>query len=199
MPDNKEADIYNNFVKESLSEDYNIYILPKFDGTNATILKRDNNISIYSNHQNQDEYFPDLKDITKQIDIKNTILQVSIFELDMDKNIKNSNNWLTDNSSQPDGVRIVAKDCYYYGNKVILDESFKKRFERVKEIVPQQEEVGIYEMLPLPNEKIEDTRNPAEFQAVLDWATNLDVVGSNGAIVRDSSSTVFDKKEKVIW
>ena len=198
MPDSKEAEIYNNFVKESLSEDYDIYILPKFEGTNATILKRDNNISIYSNHQNQDEYFPDLKDITRQIDTKNTILQVSIFELDMDKNIKNSDPWFSNSSSQPDGVRIVVKDCYYYGNKVILDKSFKKRFKRLREVVHQQEEVGIYEVLPLPYEKIENLRNPAEFQAILDWVTDLEIVDSNGAIVRDSSSTVFDKREKII-
>ncbi len=195
---NKEADIYNEFVQQSLEKGNDIYVLPKLNSINATLLKRGNHVSIYSNHQNQNKYFPDLKDITRQIDTKNTILQVGIFELDMEDNIKNSGDWFYNDHLQPDGVRIVAKDCYYYGNEVILDEPFKKRFERVEEIIPYKEKVGIYEVLPLPNEKIETNHNPAEFQAMLDWVTNLDVINSDGAIVRDSSSTVFDEKEKVI-
>lgn len=194
----KEADIYNEFVQRLLNEDHDVYVLPKLKSINATLLKRGNHISIYSNHQNKNKYFPDLKDIAKQIDTKNTILQVGILELDMDGKIKDSDNWFYNDRLQPDGVRIVAKDCYYYDSEVILDEPFKKRFERVEEIIPYKEKIGIYEILPLPNERIESNHNPAEFQAMLDWVTNLDTVDSDGAIIRDSSSTVFDEKEKVI-
>lgn len=194
----KEADIYNGFVKQSLDNDHNVYVLPKFNSINATLLKRGNQLSIYSDHQNQTKYFPDLKDIASQINTRNTILQVGILELNMDNQIKESKNWFYNDRLQPDGVRIVAKDCYYYDSEVLLDEPFQKRFERVEEIIPYKERVGIYEVLPLPNEKIESNHNPAEFQAMLDWVTNLDIVNSDGAIIRDSSSTVFDDKEKVI-
>lgn len=193
-------EIYNDFVKEVLDSDNQVYVLPKFDCINATLFKRGNQLSVYSNNTNQSEFFPDLSDIANQIDTKNTILQVGVLELDMNGESKDREDmeWFYNGRLQPDGVRIIVQDCYYTDGDVLVNESFKKRFQKVEEIIPYQERVGIYEILPLPSEKIENNSNPAEFQAILDWITQLDVVSSQGAIVRDSSSTVFDDKEKVI-
>jgi len=195
-----EMEIYNDFVKEILNNDNQVYVLPKFDCINAILFKRGNQLSVYSNHTNQSEFFPDLSDIANQIDTKNTILQVGVLELDMNEKPKDKEDmeWFYNGRLQPDGVRIIAQDCYYADGDVLVNESFKKRFQKVEEIIPYQERVGIYEILPLPSEKIENNSNTAEFQAILDWITELDVINSKGAIIKDSSSTVFDDREKVI-
>jgi len=64
--------------------------------------------------------------------------------------------------------------------------------------VPEQEKVGIYEIRTLPSEEIENNSNPAEFQAIIDWASSLDEYNSRGALIIPSNLSVLDEGKVVI-
>jgi len=198
--ENDTDKVYSDFVQKELDRGSSLYVFPYIQMINGELFKRGDDIQIYSQGENRIEYFPDINDLSSQIDQKRTILNVSILELDMQGEPKEKDDmeWFFNGRKSPDEVRIVANDCYYYNDNITIHEKLKKRFNKVREIVPEQEKVGIYEIRTLPNEKIEDKSNPAEFQAIVDWASSLDEYNSRGALIIPSNLSVLDKGKVVI-
>ena len=167
-------------------------MFPYVNVINGHLFKNNDDIQIYSNHTNKTKYFPDIDDLTGYLDIKNTILNISVLELDINNNTKEVEDmeWFFNGRLQPDKIKIIVNDCYYYNDNVIVNEKLKKRFSKVEDIIPDKEKIGIYEILPLPNQRVDDENNPAEFQAIIDWA--LDINYSGGCIVKNSGLRVLD-------
>jgi len=192
--------VYSDFVQKELDKGNSLYVFPYIQMINGELFKRGDDIQIYSQCENRTEYFPDINDLSNQIDQKRTILNVSILELNMQGKVKEKDDmeWFFNGRKSPDEVRIVANDCYYYNDDIIVDEKLKKRFNKVREIVPEREKVGIYEILALPSETVENESNPAEFQAIVDWASSLDEYNSRGALIIPSNLSVLDNGKVVI-
>ena len=193
----EESKVYEEFIKDN---NQTLYVSPYINTINGELFKRDGNLQIYSQKTNKTKYFPDLNDLSDQIDEKNAIFNVSVLELNMNGETKRKKDmeWFFNGRKQPDQVRIVVQDCYLYGDNIIVNEKLKRRFGKVEEIVPEKEKIGIYEISTLPVEKIDEQINPAEFQAIVDWSSDLDYLNSVGTVIKTEESTVLDGKGKVI-
>lgn len=192
--ENEIEQVYSFFDKGRL------YVFPFLDTIQGSLLKNKDQINILSQHSDKTEYFPDLDLVAQQIDGKKSVLQISVFELDINNEQKERENmeWFYNGRKTPDRVQIVVQDCYFCDNKTIVNEKLKNRFSKVEESIPKREEIGIYEILPLPVQKINANINPAEFQAVIDWAFSpQDNIKSNGALIFKDDSTVLNKKGKI--
>lgn len=198
--ENDTGKVYSDFVQKELDKGNSVYVFPYIQMIEGELFKRGDDIQIYSQGDNKTEYFPGINDLSNQIDQERTILNVSILELNINGKPKEKNNmeWFFNGRKSPDEVRIVAQDCYYYDDDITVNERFKRRFNKVREIVPEREKVGIYEISTLPSERIDGNSNPAEFQAIVDWVSSLDEYNSKGALIIPSYFSVLDKDKIVI-
>lgn len=189
--------VYEDFISD-INE--GLYVSPYIDAISGEIFKHNGNFQVYSQSSNKTDYFPDINDLSSQISVNNIILNVGMLELDMKGQIKDKEDmeWFFNGRKQPDQVKVVVQDCYLHEGVILVNEQLKERFAKVEEIIPKKEKIGIYEISTLPVEKVEGNINPAEFQAMIDWASGLNKLNSRGAVIRSEHSTVIDGEDKVI-
>lgn len=197
---NNTGKVYREIVSEELEQGNSLYVFPYIQMINGNIFKRDDELKVFSDKENKTKYFPDINDLSNLIDQERTVLNVSILELDMHGNPKEKEDmeWFYNGRQSPDEVRIVVNDCYYCGDNVIVNEKLEKRFNTVREIVPEKEKIGIYEISTLPSERISGNSSPAEFQAIVDWTSSLDEYNSNGALIIPEHFTALDEGKVAI-
>lgn len=191
-----EQEVYNKFVKGKDG----LYILPYCGCIDANIFMHSGDIQVYADKSNKTDFFPDINDIIPELNADSTIFNVKVLELNMhgEPMKKEDMKWFFNGRLQPDLVRIVIQDCYHYNGEVIVSEPFKERYERLKEIISSKERIGLYEILPLPSEKVDRDIKPAEFQAIIDWVSDMSNINSKGAVLKPFTCTPFNNQQVVL-
>lgn len=165
----QERDFFEDTIKPIFDKGISVYIQPLPNMPHSSILKANGHTKVFDNDRNVLE---DVVEKVEEIKASNFVLNAYILNLETDYEV----------------VLFVA-DCVFLNGKVMVDEDYKKRFEKAQTIIPEEAQTNVYEIRSLPTQRLEGDTLGAEFQAALDWAADLDEVKSRGAIVKPANSS----------